>query len=544
MTSLLELAQQQGIKPAGASGAKTSASMTPPAPLGPPIPAKATGTPVGTSLPASHQGAVNFINTGKASFPQSDPTHQSFMDQVGQNLGNSFVQRGKDQIAETTGAAQDIQNEMNSGDGTIVKPAKIAGRLAETGLRTAGNVAGGALDFFGAILKPAIEKIADHISNDPRVQKAASGKAGDAVTNTVNKAQQAYQTWSQQHPDAAKNLEATMNIGGVLLANQPGKLNPKLEDTVGNLVDKTANVVNKVKSTASDVVGKVNATLDASASQADTQALAKNLTKIQDTISPKLTPKETKLALQQGRLVEGQDPGLLKNGTPDQVLPSDRVVKASQTVNTNIPDAAKLKPSELYAKIDSKVKEIATNLQPEMKATPISEATKAKVSSNWEALKAQQNSDPYISNNTNITKLQSNFENNFLNKTGVGSMDDYWTTAKAYDASVPANVKNATSLSSEVLQEQKAVWLQNRAILRTALTDTATSLGEQSKQAFSNMHDLYDAQTNLLSKVKVGTPEGNKIIQWIKANPGKAAVGAYVGNKALRGAGLPSIPLP
>lgn len=441
------------------------------------------------------------------------------------------MKHGQAAIDEANSASTDINKEMNSGDGTIVKPAKIAGRLAESGLRQVGNVAGQVGDFFGSFIQPAIEKLGNDIGGSKAVQDFANGKAGNAITDNVSKASQAYQSWSQQHPDAAKNLEAAFNTAGLVVGEKPA------EQAVQATTDATKQAAGAIGDAAGGVVEKVGNVMKTRASNADTAALADNLNKIQDTISPKLTAKETKLAMDQGRLIEGQDPTLLKNGTPDTVLPSDRVVKASQTINRNIPNAAKMKPSELYAALDGKISDTATKLQPEMQAIPLTPATKAKLTSDWTALKTKQLADPYISNNVNLPKLQANFENNFLNKTGVRNMNDYWETAKAYDASVPANVKSATSMSSEGLQDQKSVWLQNRAVLRNAINDAANGLGKTSKQAFSDMHDMYDAQTNLLSKAKVGTGESSKIVQWIKDNPVKAKViGGAAGTVGLGGA--------
>lgn len=88
-------------------------------------------------------------------------------------------------------------------------------------------------------------------------------------------------------------------------------------------------------------------------------------------------------------------------------------------------------------------------------------------------------------------------------------MDDLWERAKAYDQSVPSNVKNANSLSTDVLQTQKSIWLQNRAVLRGAINDVATGLGETSQKAFADMHDMYNAQKGIQSSYKIpkeGTP--------------------------------------
>ncbi len=253
---------------------------------------------------------------------------------------------------------------------------------------------------------------------------------------------------------------------------------------------------------------------------------SKEILSLQDTISPKLTPKEIKLALKEGRLSEGQDPGLLRSGTPDSVIPSDDVIHASKVIEEQIPGASKMKPSELYSSLDDKISEISEKLKPQMQATPIKPETIDRISSDWEDVKAKQLADPYISNNVNIDKIQNNFEK-FLTKSKSGNMDDLWETAKAYDSSVPGSIKTANSLSSEVLQDQKSVWLQNRAILRDAIKDSVHGMGGTSAKAFDTMHNMFDAQGNLLSTAAVREGMPSKVVQWAKDNPWKAGAIGY-----------------
>ncbi len=272
---------------------------------------------------------------------------------------------------------------------------------------------------------------------------------------------------------------------------------------------------------------------------------AASLAKIQENISPKMTLKETKLALKEGRLVEGQDPTLLRNGTPDSVIPSTKTQQAAQTIQEQIPGAEKMKQSELFAALNKNGVALRDNLVPIMKQTPVTDETLQTINDGWKALKAQQKADPYLSNGVNISKLQANFEKNFLMKSGNKTMNDLWETTQAYDASVPQNVKSATSLSSQELQDQKAIWLQNRKILTDATHNVSTGLDTTSQKAFSSMSDMYTAKENILSKVKIDKTGGIKgISQWIEKNPWKSAGIGYLANKVARNTGLPSLPLP
>ncbi len=242
---------------------------------------------------------------------------------------------------------------------------------------------------------------------------------------------------------------------------------------------------------------------------------------ISDRIAPKPTVGQARLAETQGRLVKGQPATLLKGETPSQILPNDQNIKSTFTTKRLIPDAAKMDDPTLYSAMKDKVTEIATNLEPEMIKVPINQATIGKITDDWEALKAKQLSEADKLEEPNILKSQQQFEAR-LQASEAGTMNDLWNTAKEYDASVPDSVKKATSVSSDSLQNKKQIWLQNRAILRDAINDSANGLGQTSKQAFSDMRDLYEAQNGLLSKATVKTPLApSKIRQVYDSKTGK-----------------------
>ncbi len=242
--------------------------------------------------------------------------------------------------------------------------------------------------------------------------------------------------------------------------------------------------------------------------------------KIQELISPKVSAKETKLALAEGRIAPGQEPGFLRDGTPDQVIPSEAIQKAAATIKKQIPGAESMTQPELHGALGVKIEEIATKLQPEMRKVPITDRVVNSITDAWDRLKTRQLEDPYASTGSNLEKLQKQFEDKFLTplthkvaeasmngSLGVegssATMDDLWNTAKAYDQSVPQNVKSANVLSSDNLQTWKSVWIQNRAILRGAINDVSTGLGPKSKTAFDVMHDMYNAQKGIQSSYKV-----------------------------------------
>lgn len=246
--------------------------------------------------------------------------------------------------------------------------------------------------------------------------------------------------------------------------------------------------------------------------------------KIQDMVSPKLDKNQIKLAISDGRIDPGSDPTLLRGGTPDTVIPSDKTIQVTRTIQSNIPGAADMKPPELFSALNDKGIQIRDTLIPKMEATPVTDDTVQQITNDWEALKAKQSGDIYTSNQIDLPKVQNDFETNYLQKSESGNMNDVWNTTQAYDASVPARVKNATPLSSDLLQSQKEIWLQNRSVLANATHNVSTGLDETSAQAFQNMSDMYNAKENILSKATLNKVSPNLITQWVKSNPWKAGL--------------------
>lgn len=287
------------------------------------------------------------------------------------------------------------------------------------------------------------------------------------------------------------------------------------------------------------VVDKTKSTVNALVENRQVGKLKNELLKVEEKITPKPTVKEAKLAQSQGRLVKGKDPTLLRGGTPDVVIPTDKTLRASETIVREIPNASKLKDPELYTALEGRTKQIAENLKPEMQKVSIKPETVEQITTKWENLKTKQASDPYLSRDVDITKLQEDFEFRLQNSK-AGTMDDLWDTAKAYDDSVPSNVKSANELSSESLQNKKEIWLQNRAILRDAINDTENGMGEASRQPFKDMHDMYNAKESLQTKAKIETrTKASLVKQWIKKNPWIALpIGYKIGKEIEEATGL------
>jgi len=248
-----------------------------------------------------------------------------------------------------------------------------------------------------------------------------------------------------------------------------------------------------------------------------------NLVKLNDTLSPKATVKEARLAESQGRLYSGQDATLLKGETANKIATSDSQFNTTMTVNRLIPNASKLDEPTLANVIDDKTTELAQNLKPEMVKTPINPPTIDKINSDWATLKASQlkNADTTAEKEL-ITSWQNRFEERLQNS-GNQNMNDLWETRIAYDNSIPNAVKKANDMSAEGLQMKKDLWLQNRSILNAAINDTQNGLGKTSQQAFKDMSNLYNAKGNLLTKATTSSAKllPSKLSQAINSPTGK-----------------------
>ncbi len=269
---------------------------------------------------------------------------------------------------------------------------------------------------------------------------------------------------------------------------------------------------------ASTVIPKIASTLSKSVVNTDLRTIA-------DSISPKLTAKELRLAESQGRIIKGKEPTLFKSGTPDKILTSDKVYNATQTIYREIPDAAKMTEPELYTALDARTIDMAEQLKPQMQAVRVQKPAIQKMKTAWKDIKSKQITAADATEEPNVLKLQKQFESR-LNKIDSNSTyDDLWQERIALDDSTPTAVKNANSLSDSRLLSKKEIWLQNRAILNNAINDIESGLGETSRKAFADMSNMYNAKTNLLTKANA-TLEARpaKVLQWIKAHPYKSAL--------------------
>lgn len=447
---------------------------------------------------------------------------------------------GEQQVAGANKMASSISEgsklmapEIENGSNDSLRDAAKFGE----GMAVAG--AGGTAGFLQSALAPVTAMVSPIVGNQKVIQAFKDSHplfsaAYDALSSaSQSKVGQQLSEIQKKHPDA---VGAVGDFVNTLLAAVGGG---EVEEPFANAVKEsvTADTAKSVAGDLSEIPGKVAAKAKAAVSPK-----ASELDTITDAISPKQTAKEAKAATASGRLVKGQEPGIFTSGKPDTVLPSASTARAASTIQAQIPGAAKMTDPERYIALDNKTTEIAQGLKPKMEAKPITEGTITKINDDWTSLKKQQMESADATDEPNVRKLQQQFEA-FLKKSQSGNMNDLWETRKSYDSSIPDNVKNAGPMSPESLQNKRSIWLQNRAILNDAINDEMSGLGEDSRRAFQDMNDMYNAKEGILSKAKIETGvKPSKLAQFAKSPTGKV-VGSIVGSgivyETAKGLGVP-----
>lgn len=434
---------------------------------------------------------------------------------------------GKGDTRDSLGVKKTLQDYSKAPSNFIKEAGKSDSSTNKNPLiKTAENALGATASGIGTVFAPltnAIKGMSDKFANSDTGNTIEKNPAMGKILDLIGGASNHLNDWSQAHPEAARNLTNALTVGLSAVGEKP------ITDVANDITKGAKDFATKTADVVNNTGEKIKETLPSGQGKAQV-AKGEELQNLKERISPKPTVKEAKLALEQGRLVKGKDATFFKNGTPDQVLTNEQQLKSVNTIDRLLPDHTKMSDPELYTSLKEKVGETANNLKPEMEKVKINPQTVKNITDQWNKVKAEQKASPYTPSDVNIKKLQSDFESR-LQKSKSGNMNDLWETRKAYDDSVPDNVKSATSQSSESLQVKKEVWLQNRRILNAAINDSGNGLGETSRQAFSDMTDMYEAQNGIKSKANINTkiePAGiKKIIKpIIKAGAKATGLGA------------------
>lgn len=432
---------------------------------------------------------------------------------------NVATETGKNYMANVDPAAQDVMGKGNIGAAADnFAKGNILGGIEKSTL----GVGADAIQAIFAPLAAPLKTLLDHTAKANAANP--SSNAGENVTSSpqADLARASIANWARAHPDISQTLSDALTVGTGVLGGEAGIMSKP----VGEIA---SSVKNTVTEAASSAVGKAKAILPES--MGGTPAAVNpeaDLSKITDMISPKATASEAKVAQSEGRLVKGQEPGLFRSGTEDKVMPTDEQVRTGKTIQKYIPGATNMNESELTTGLSSTNSDIARQLQPEMEKVPVTPDTIKQINDEWTTLKAKQLEDAPANLEANVAKRQGIFEK-FLLKSKSENFNDLWQTRIKYDSSIPSNVKNATDAAAPDIYQQHTEWIQNRAVLNTAIKNASQGLGTEAQDAFQEMSDMHNAQEALLSKAKIETKvKPSKVKQFAKEHPYITATGAGI----------------
>lgn len=259
---------------------------------------------------------------------------------------------------------------------------------------------------------------------------------------------------------------------------------------------------------------------------------------LQEKVVPALTKRERQIAISQGRVTRGGSSKL--TGTkPDIVRPDRRTSKAIDTLQRRIKGVNKMDDIQIANSAQSEITSISNKLKPQMRKVQVKPETTKSARRLWDVVKESQTAEPEFDAFPGSKKFQQRFEG-FLNemikpvrsKTGKfrrKNLNDLWEIAKRYDDIVPERVKQANELSSDALQFQKDMWLQNRRILRDIIEDASDGLGSKAKKAFSDMTDLYRIRNNIIQKGDIVTEAKPGLLRPRNVAVGAGALGLTAG---------------
>ncbi len=460
------------------------------------------------------QSIADALSSGKAT-KEVTSNMQSHSQQIQQlvDLEKQMTSEGKD----TSHVKMLISTMMNE------DPSKYGGKLSDlipsvnkTPEQIIGEASGVATDLLtaGSALSPTVAGAAFGLTHALQQDKGVGGSLVDTAIGALGGKILEY-----GFGKVSPFIEKAVSTYGAPLLDKLAQYIPKgAMDALQKLADKAtigvgqggSDAINKVNEViqkpfdaASDFVNKAKNKILGTPEEIAAKKSAKDTNAVAEIISPKITSAETQNAINEGRVTRGSDSAVFGKA-PDVVAHSEQIMRSADVISQEIPNAAKMNDVQINSSIDKWISDTSEKLKPEMAKTPVSSETVDKVTSTWEDLKSKQASTPeFLDNKAGNEAFQNKFENYLNQSKNAKDLNEVWDVRKAYDDSIPKNVKNATTNSSPVLQDRQAMWLQNRAILNSTIHDVSTGLGETSRDAFSKMSDMYEAKQNILQKAKL-----------------------------------------
>lgn len=131
---------------------------------------------------------------------------------------------------EQPGFLQRVGEDLKKRGSSIAQTFKdtASGKInpLETGVQTAGAVAGGVNDILGEGVKSAVEALPESVK-EPVKQGAVyvlQTRAGQAGLNAISQGMEKYAGWKSENPQLAKDLESVVNIAALLPIGKGGQI--------------------------------------------------------------------------------------------------------------------------------------------------------------------------------------------------------------------------------------------------------------------------------------------------------------------------------
>lgn len=419
---------------------------------------------------------------------------------------------------DTEGHAANIVQDITEGESASAKeknPIKAIVPAAQSGLRIAGEVAGEVGDFFGETLKSAASAALSPEAKTA-LKSAVSSVAGTPAAKGVITA---WNNFTAQHPDAAKNIGATINIAG--LFGGEGASEAAGVPTAEEAAQATKEGVSTVATKTSDALGTFMKPKELSAQD------------VYEEIKPKMTPTEEAAAKAAGR-------GSTVKGKV-VISPSDRDLEMAQYAKD-----AGVTPKQSYDEqiqtMKAAQKESATKVRAALQS---SDGTWSRT--NLTKVLNEVNQPLTIKADPQIQRLAKAFKGAILDlsanssKNAEGILDLRQSVDDLIDKEFPKSVYTKDTPIGQYVRSvrQSLNAFAESKIPEGALPDGSTMSGELRRQSL-----LYDAIQNVADNApKEGQPTETSLLgkaaKFAKKHPVITGAAAITADKAAKGLGIP-----
>lgn len=388
------------------------------------------------------------------------------------------------------------------------------------GIKTATSPITGTI---GGALKPELQKIGEGAGN---AFEGMSEKNKKRVLDAIS----AIKKVTKEHPVLTNYASGLFELGTIGVGGKAAK--------------KTADMaIDATKATASMAGGLANAGLDATIGAGkfakkgvdklkaikpliNAKSADKNYIKAVEFLTPEVNKRNLDIAAKESlktnkNLVQEGTRGLI-TGSKDKILLTPRMDSAARTLSSKI-DLTKTSAFNLPLKIKGEISKIAEPLRQAFKQVDVPVNLKTSIQNTWKKVKNEQ-LQSYNANKW-LKDIHQTFEKDYINglfkklkdqsgKYRKKNVDDVWNMAIEYDNRYEKLIQSVEKGASDVETLTKYdAFLENRKILREAMDSMAETIDDiNSKQAFKEMADLYEAQGQILKNLKPSNKPGTSMV--------------------------------